>query len=111
MTALGGHYAQNADSYSLALLYEAKANGMTRVDNLVPSNATGTQTEGTRIFLVQGQNNDPAALRVVSETATIAATPVETSLQRLHQQQQTASEAQGQQQQQQQQQQPAIGGR
>ncbi|WP_115004128.1 XVIPCD domain-containing protein [Xanthomonas campestris] len=111
LTALGGRYAQNADSYSLALLYEAKANGMTRVDNLVPSNATGTQTEGTRIFLVQGQNNDPAALRVVSETATIAATPVETSLQRLHQQQQTASEAQGQQQQQQQQQQPAIGGR
>nr|WP_236726811.1 XVIPCD domain-containing protein [Xanthomonas cannabis] len=85
---------------------------MTRVDNVVPSNAIGTQAEGARIFLVQGQNNDPAALRVPSEAATIAATPVETSLQRLHQQQQIAAETQGQgQQQQEQHQQPTMGGR
>ncbi|MEA9712069.1 XVIPCD domain-containing protein [Xanthomonas campestris] len=114
LTALGGRYAQHADSYSLALLYDAKANGTTRVDNVVPSNAIGTQVEGARIFLVQGQNNDPAALRVASEAATIAATPVERSLQRLHQQQQTAAETQGQgqaQQQQEQHQQPTMGGR
>jgi hypothetical protein len=84
--ALGGRYAEHADAYSLALLYDAKANGMTRVDQIVTSNATGTQAEGSRLFLVQGQGNDPAALRVAADAATVAATPVDTSLQRLQQQ-------------------------
>ncbi|MCL1522000.1 hypothetical protein M3O44_04685 [Xanthomonas nasturtii] len=110
LTAMGGRYAENADSYSLALLHEAKANGMTRVDQVVASNATGAQVEGARIFLVQGQSGDPAALRVPVETATVAAASVDTSLQRLQQQSQELSATQAQQQPQQQPQGPTIGG-
>ncbi len=54
--ALGGRYAENAEVYSLSLLYEAKAQGITGVDQIVTSNATGSRDEGETIFLVQGRS-------------------------------------------------------
>lgn len=86
LQAMGGEYAQHADDYSLLMLHEAKAGGITRVDQLVASNATGDRTAGETIFLVQGRPGDPAALRVGVNTAEVRETPVETSMELIQQQ-------------------------
>jgi hypothetical protein len=91
LQALGGRYAENADAYSLSLLHDAKANGVTRVDQIVTSNATGTRAEGETVFLVQGRVGDPAALRVPVSAAELGRTSVDASLERLGQQQQQAA--------------------
>lgn len=86
LQAMGGRYATHADDYSLVLLHEAKANGITRVDQVVASNATGGRAAGETLFLVQGAAADPAAQRVGVNAAVVAQTSVETSLQQLQQQ-------------------------
>lgn len=83
---LGGQYAQNADAYSLRLLYDAKANRLTSVDDITLSNATGTRAQGENLFMVQGRANDPASTRVTVATAALTQAPVEASLDRLQQQ-------------------------
>ncbi|HAY42684.1 MAG TPA: hypothetical protein DCY59_03660 [Micrococcaceae bacterium] len=80
---LGGRYIENSDAYSLALLYEAKARNATTVDRILPSNATGSRTEGETIFLVQGNHGDPVAQRIAVSSASLAETSITTSLQRL----------------------------
>lgn len=85
--ALGGRYAEQAEAYSLSLLYDAKAQNVTRVDQIVTSNATGTRAEGETLFLVQGRNGDPAALRVPISAAAVAEMAIDSSLQRLQVQQ------------------------
>jgi hypothetical protein len=87
LQALGGRHAEHADAYSLSLLYHAKANGVTRVDQVVTSNATGTRAAGETIFLVQGPIGDPAAQRVPVSMAEVERTSVDASLERLRQQQ------------------------
>lgn len=83
---MGGHYAEQADQYSLVMLHEAKAAGLTRVDQVVASNATGSRAAGETLFLVQGTPGDPAAIRVGVNAAEVRETSVDTSLQRLQQQ-------------------------
>lgn len=87
LQGLGGHYAEQADAFSLSLLYDAKAKGVTRVDQIVTSNATGNRVEGETLFLVQGRSGDPAALRVPVSVAAMAEMPINISLQRLQEQQ------------------------
>ncbi len=86
LQAMGGQYAEHADHYSLLMLHQAKANGMTRVDQVATSNATGDRTAGETLFLVQGRAGDPAALRVGVNAAEVRGTPVDTSLHLLQQQ-------------------------
>lgn len=86
LQAMGGQYAHRSDDYSLQMLYEAKAAGMTRVDQLVASNAVGGRAAGETLFMLQGRPGDPAALRVGVNAAAVTDTPVETSLQQLQQQ-------------------------
>ncbi|WJI17320.1 hypothetical protein MWN52_08815 [Pseudoxanthomonas winnipegensis] len=86
LQAMGGRYAQHAEDYSLLMLHEAKAGGITRVDDVVTSNATGTRAAGETLFLVQGRPGDPGALRVGVNAAELQQTSVETSLQLLQQQ-------------------------
>lgn len=86
LQALGEPYADKAEAYSLSLLYDAKSAGVTRVDQIVTSNATGTRTQGETLFLVQGTPGDPAALRVPVSAAGAADMSVDTSLRRLQEQ-------------------------
>lgn len=80
---LGGRYTENSHAYSLALLGEAKAHNATTVDRILPSNATGSRTEGEAIFLVQGALGDPGARRIAVSSAALAEASISTSLQRL----------------------------
>lgn len=86
LTEMGGQYAERADDSSLRLLLEAKSGGMTRVDQIVSSNAVGDRSAGETLFLVQGTPTDPAALRVGVNAAAVIETPADTSLQLLQQQ-------------------------
>ncbi|MBD8697242.1 XVIPCD domain-containing protein [Stenotrophomonas sp. CFBP 13718] len=86
LTEMGGQYAERADDSSLRLLVEAKSAGMTRVDQIVSSNAVGDRSAGETLFLVQGTPTDPAALRVGVNAAVVIETPANTSLQLLQQQ-------------------------
>jgi len=83
---MGGQYAERAEDSSLRLLLEAKSSGMTRVDQIVSSNAVGDRSAGETLFLVQGTPADPAALRVGVNAAAVIETPADTSLQLLQQQ-------------------------
>ena len=85
LQTLGGRYAERADEYSLALLYEAKVGGITHVDQLVTSNAVGDRAAGETLFIVQGRPGDPAAVRVGVNAASVTETPVEVALQKLQQ--------------------------
>ncbi len=60
LQALGGRYAEHAEDYSLVMLREAKAAGITRVDQIVASNPSAGRAAGETLFLVQGS---PAILR------------------------------------------------
>lgn len=86
LQAMGGLHAERAEAYGLGLLHEAKAANVTRVDQIVVSNATATRAAGETLFLVQGQTSDPAALRVAVSAAELAGTSIDTSLQRLQEQ-------------------------
>lgn len=83
LQALGGRYAERADEHSLVLLYEAKVGGITRVDQLVASNAVGERAAGETLFIVQGRPGDPAALRVGVNAASVIETPLDVALQNL----------------------------
>ncbi|WP_427925770.1 XVIPCD domain-containing protein [Stenotrophomonas maltophilia] len=86
LQALGGRYAEHADDYSLVMLREAKAAGITRVDQIVASNPSGGRAAGETLFLVQGNPGDPAAVRAGVNAAEVRETAVETSLRQLQQQ-------------------------
>ncbi|AWH31448.1 XVIPCD domain-containing protein [Stenotrophomonas sp. SAU14A_NAIMI4_8] len=86
LRAMGGAYAEHADEYSLVMLLEAKAAGLTRVDQVVASNPVRGGAAGETLFLVQGSLTDPAAQRVGVNAAKIAETNAEASLQELQRQ-------------------------
>jgi len=86
LQALGGRYAEHADAYSLVMLREAKAAGITQVDQIVASNPSAGRAAGETLFLVQGSPGDPAALRAGVNAAEVRETSVETSLRQLQQQ-------------------------
>lgn len=92
LQAMGGRYAEQADEYSLVMLHEAKAAGLTRVDQVVASNPVRGSTAGETLFLVQGSLTDPAAHRVGVNAAEVSETGVEASLQRLQRQSQEQQE-------------------
>ena len=68
------------------MLREAKAAGITRVDQIVASNPSGGRAAGETLFLVQGSPGDPAAVRAGVNAAEVRETAVETSLRQLQQQ-------------------------
>lgn len=92
LRAMGGRYAEHAEEYSLVMLHEAKAAGLTRVDQVVASNATGVRTTGETLFLVQGSLADPAAHRVGVNATEVVETGVEASLRQLQRQSQEQQE-------------------
>jgi hypothetical protein len=111
LQTLGGHYAENAEKYSLSLLHDAKQGGITNVSQIVTSNATATRAEGETLFMVQGRNGDPAAQRVAVSTAAMTEMTEDASLQRLQQQAQNQPAPQPPSPPTQQQDVPAIGAR
>ncbi|MEO6519574.1 MAG: XVIPCD domain-containing protein [Pseudoxanthomonas sp.] len=74
---------QNHDQLSMSLLAEAKAQGLSRVDHVIPSQATANLHPGEHLFLVQGRADDPATHRVMVNTAAATNTPVAESLSRI----------------------------
>jgi hypothetical protein len=86
LRGLGGRYAEHADTYSLSLLYDAKANNLQHVDRIALSNAVGTRPAGDTLFLVQGTPGDPSAQRIGVSTENATNMTVEASLERLNQQ-------------------------
>ena len=68
------------------MLREAKAAGITRVDQIVASNPSAGRAAGETLFLVQGSPGDPAALRAGVNAAEVRETAVESSLRQLQQQ-------------------------
>ncbi|KRG42488.1 hypothetical protein ARC78_09030 [Stenotrophomonas pictorum JCM 9942] len=84
--ALGGLHAERAEAHGLGLLLEAKARGITRVDQIVTSNATASRAAGETMFLIQGRVNDPAAERIPVSAAELVATSIDTGLRRLQEQ-------------------------
>ncbi|AWH19826.1 XVIPCD domain-containing protein [Stenotrophomonas sp. ZAC14D2_NAIMI4_6] len=86
LRAMGGAYAEHADEYSLVMLLETKAAGLSRVDQVVASNPVQGGAAGETLFLVQGSLTDPAAQRVGVNAAKIAETNAEASLQELQRQ-------------------------
>lgn len=81
--ALHPGFQQNQEQLSMSLLAEAKAQGLSRVDHVIPNQATAHLRPGEQLFLVQGGINDPAMHRAMVNTAAATATPVEESLSRI----------------------------
>lgn len=69
----GMHNRQELERAAAALVFEAKASGMSRIDHVVSS------TNGTGLFAVQGGLSDPAHFRVHVDKAQAASQPVEQS--------------------------------
>lgn len=111
LQAMGGRYAEHADAYSLVMLREAKAAGLTQVDQVVASNATGGRAAGETLFLIRGSLTDPAAHRVGVNAAEVAETSVEVSLRQLQGQSRQQDQATPHHAPAQQQDAPAMGGR
>ena len=68
----------------------AKANGLSRIDHILLSEARGAVQAGENMFVVQGGLSDPAQRRAMMKTQDAVSTPVEQSLAQL----QTLNEAQ-----------------
>ena len=81
--ALDPGFQQDNDQLSMSLLAEAKAQGLSRVDHLIPNQATAHLKPGEHLFLVQGRIDDPAMHRAMVNTAAANGTPVEESLSRI----------------------------
>ncbi len=80
--SLGRVPDERSDRVAACLATEAMANGFSRVDHVVLSEATRTLQAGHYLFAVQGALNDPAHMRAHVATDTATRTPVEASLQR-----------------------------
>lgn len=76
-------FHQNPEQLSMSLLAAAKAQGLSRIDHLIPNQATANLKPGEHLFLVQGRLDDPAMHRVMVNTTTATGTPVEESLSRI----------------------------
>ncbi|MGH8026325.1 MAG: XVIPCD domain-containing protein, partial [Pseudoxanthomonas sp.] len=58
----------------------AKANGLSRIDQVLLSEARGEVRQGENMFVLQGEPGDPAQRRATMKTQDAANTPVEQSL-------------------------------
>ncbi|MGH8025735.1 MAG: XVIPCD domain-containing protein [Pseudoxanthomonas sp.] len=79
---------QDLENAAAAGVFEAKASGLTRVDRVLPN------TNGTGVFLVQGEPSDPANRRVYMDKAQAAAEPIEKSTAQVQQETQNQPQAQ-----------------
>ncbi|WP_349999336.1 XVIPCD domain-containing protein [Stenotrophomonas lacuserhaii] len=96
---LGREFDETSERMTLSLVALAKENGLERADHVVLSDATGASAAGQRVFVVQGDLNDPAHLRASMATDVAVQAPVEQSLRQLasfgqEQQLQTAAQSQ-----------------
>ena len=80
---LGPGFGEHHERLSMSLLAEAKAQGLSRIDHLIPNQATAHLKPGEHLFLVQGRLDDPAMHRAMVNTAAATSTPVEESLLRI----------------------------
>jgi type IV secretion system effector X-Tfes-like protein/putative peptidoglycan binding protein len=79
---------QDLENAAAAGVFEAKASGLTRVDHVLPN------TNGTGVFLVQGEAGDPANRRVYMDKAQATAEPIEKSTAQVQQETQSQPQAQ-----------------
>lgn len=79
---------QDLENAAAAGVFEAKASGLTRIDHALPN------TNGSGVFLVQGQPGDPANRRVYMDKAQAAAEPIEKSTAQVQQETQNQPQAQ-----------------
>ncbi|WP_064746414.1 XVIPCD domain-containing protein [Lysobacter firmicutimachus] len=76
----GLQVGESSDRTSAALLVNARQNGLSQVDQVVPGRQTAA---GLDVFAVQGDVHDPAHKRAQVNTQVAAQIPVETSFQQL----------------------------
>lgn len=81
----GRSFDATSQRMSASLLALAKEQGLERVDHVLLSKGGQNTQPGENIFIVQGGLGDPGALRAHAATAAAAATPLETSWQRVEQ--------------------------
>lgn len=79
---------QDLENAAAAGVFEAKASGLTRIDHALPN------TNGSGVFLVQGEPGDPANRRVYMDKAQAAAEPIEKSTAQVQQETQNQPQAQ-----------------
>lgn len=79
---------QDLENAAAAGVFEAKASGLTRIDHALPN------TNGSGVFLVQGEPGDPANRRVYMDKAQAAAEPIEKSTAQVQQETQNHPQAQ-----------------
>lgn len=79
---------QDLENAAAAGVFEAKASGLTRVDHVLPN------TNGTGVFLVQGEPGDPANRRVYMDKAQATAEPIEKSTAQVQQETQNQPQVQ-----------------
>lgn len=80
---LGREFDETSERMTLSLVALAKENRLERADHVVLSDATGASTAGQRVFVVQGELNDPAHLRASMATDIAVQAPAEQSLRQL----------------------------
>ena len=81
---LGRDYDQHSACMTASIACLAKVNGLSRIDNVVLSEAYGELKKGENLFVVQGGLADPAHLWGHMKTQDAVDTPVERSLAQLH---------------------------
>lgn len=79
---------QDLENAAAAGVFEAKASGLTRIDHVLPN------TNGTGVFLVQGEPGDPANRRVYMDKGQAIAEPIEKSTAQVQQETQNQPQAQ-----------------
>ncbi len=79
---------QDLENAAAAGVFEAKASGLTRIDHVLPN------TNGSGVFLVQGEPGDPANRRVYMDKAQATAEPIEKSTAQVQQETQNQPQAQ-----------------
>ncbi|WP_313250567.1 XVIPCD domain-containing protein [Stenotrophomonas indicatrix] len=80
----GRSYDETSERISVGLLATAKENGLERVDHVVLGN-TPADGSAQRLFVVQGELNDPAQVRGYMTAEEAARTPVEQSFAKVEQ--------------------------
>ncbi|CRD60853.1 conserved hypothetical protein [Stenotrophomonas maltophilia] len=80
----GRSYDETSERISVGLLATAKENGLERVDHVVLGN-TPADGSAQRLFVVQGELNDPAQVRGSMTAEEAARTPVEQSFAKVEQ--------------------------
>lgn len=80
----GRAYDETSERISVGLLATAKENGLERVDHVVLGN-TPADGAAQRLFVVQGELNDPAHVRASMTAEEAARTPVEQSFAKVEQ--------------------------